>query len=282
MLPISEAAIIRSIELNGAAVDSNKTSFQWGRLAAVDRAEVSAAALPAQATPESQKLSESLDETIARRVKFLTAYQDAAYARRYSELVALVRQTESARMPNSTALTAAVARYWFKLLAIKDEYEVARLYSDGEFRRRLEAQFEGDYTLKFHLAPPLWAKPDRITGHVAKREYGPWMIKAFGVLAGMKRLRGTAFDVFAHSAERKLERKLISDYASLVDELLEKLAPHNHALAVELASIPEDIRGYGHVKDRHVRQAIAKEAGLLIKFREAQRTIAIVSAKAAA
>ena len=282
LLPVSAAAIIRSIELNGAAVESNKKSFQWGRLAAVDRAKVSAAATPAQAPPASQKLSESLDETIARRVEFLTAYQDAAYAKRYSDLVALVRQTESARMPNSTVLTAAVARYWFKLLAIKDEYEVARLYSDGEFRKRLEAQFEGDYTLKFHLAPPLWAKPDPITGHVAKREYGPWMMKAFGVLARMKGLRGTALDVFSFSAERRLERKLIRDYATLVDELLAKLAPHNHALAVELASIPEDIRGYGHVKDRHVRQAMAKEAGLLQKFREAQRTIAIVPAKAAA
>ena len=282
LLPVSAAAIIRSIELNGAAVESNKKSFQWGRLAAVDRAKVSAAATPAQAPPASQKLSESLDETIARRVEFLTAYQDAAYAKRYSDLVALVRQTESARMPNSTVLTVAVARYWFMLLAIKDEYEVARLYSDGEFRKRLEAQFEGDYTLKFHLAPPLWAKPDPITGHVAKREYGPWMMKAFGVLARMKGLRGTALDVFSFSAERRLERKLIRDYATLVDELLAKLAPHNHALAVELASIPEDIRGYGHVKDRHVRQAMAKEAGLLQKFREAQRTIAIVPAKAAA
>ena len=282
LLPISATAIVRSIELNGAAIESNKKSFQWGRLAAVDRDRVSAAATPAQAAPDSQRLSGSLDETIARRIEFLTRYQDAAYARRYSDLVALVRQTETARVPQSTALTAAVARYWFKLLAIKDEYEVARLYSDGEFRKRLEAQFEGDYTLKFHLAPPLWAKPDPVTGRVSKREYGPWMMKAFGVLARMKRLRGTALDLFAHSAERKLERQLIKDYATLIDELLAKLAPHNHALAVELASIPEDIRGYGHVKDRHVKQAMAKQSGLLIRFREAQRTIAIVPAKAAA
>ena len=282
LLPISATAIVRSIELNGAAIESNKKSFQWGRLAAVDRERVSAAATPTQAAPDSQRMSESLDEIIARRVEYLTRYQDAAYARRYSDLVALVRQTETARVPQSTALTGAVARYWFKLLAIKDEYEVARLYSDGEFRKRLEAQFEGDYTLKFHLAPPLWAKPDPVTGQVRKREYGPWMMKAFGVLARMKRFRGTALDLFAHTAERKLERQLIKDYAALIDELLAKLAPFNHALAVELASIPEDIRGYGHVKDRHLRQALAKQSDLLVKFREAQRTIAVVPARAAA
>jgi indolepyruvate ferredoxin oxidoreductase len=282
LLPVSEASILRSIELNGATVESNKKSFHWGRLAAVDRARVTAAATPQQAAPASQRISESLDEMIARRVTFLTAYQDAAYARRYSDLVALVRQTETARMPGSTALTEAVARYWFKLLAVKDEYEVARLYTDGEFRKRLAAQFEGDTTLKFHLAPPLWVKPDPVTGQVAKREYGPWMMKAFGLLAGMKRFRGTAFDVFAHSTERKLERQRIKDYAVLMDEVLAKLAPHNHALAVELASIPEEIRGFGHVKERHVKLAKAKEAEVLARFREAQRKISVVAAKAAA
>jgi indolepyruvate ferredoxin oxidoreductase len=282
LLPVSEVSILRSIELNGAAVDSNKKSFHWGRLAVVDRAKVTAAATPPQAAPESQRLSESVNEMIACRVTFLTAYQDAAYARRYSDLVALVRQTETARMPGSTALTEAVAQYWFKLLAIKDEYEVARLYTDGEFKKRLAAQFEGDYKLKFHLAPPLWVKPDPVTGQVAKREYGPWMMKAFGLLAGMKRFRGTAFDVFAHSAERKMERQLIKDYATLMDEVLAKLAPHNHALAVELASIPEQVRGFGHVRVRHVKQAKAAEAEALAKFQEAQRTISIVPAKAAA
>ena len=282
LLPVSAAAIIRSIELNGAAVESNTKSFRWGRLAAIDRAGVTAAATPQQAAPASQRLSESLDETVARRVEFLTAYQDADYARRYSDLVALVRQTESARMPGQTALAEAVARYWFKLLAIKDEYEVARLYTDGEFARRVAAQFEGDYTLKFQLAPPLWVKPDPVTGHVAKREYGPWMMKAFGLLAGMKRLRGTAFDVFGRSAERRMERQLIKDYAGLIDEVLAGLAPHNHGLAVALARVPEEIRGFGHVKNRHVTLAKAKEATLLAEFRAAQRTIAIVPAKAAA
>jgi indolepyruvate ferredoxin oxidoreductase len=282
LLPVSEAAILRAIELNGAAIESNKKSFQWGRLAAVDRAAVQAAALPQQSLPATQKLSESIDEMVARRVEFLTAYQDAAYARRYSDLVALVRQTESARVPNATTLTEAVARYWFKLLAVKDEYEVARLYSDGDFRKRLASQFEGDYTLRFHMAPPLWAKPDPVTGQIKKREYGPWMMKAFGLLASMKSLRGTALDVFGKTAERKTERQLIRDYATLIDEVVAKLAPHNHALAVELASVPEHIRGFGHVKDRHLQAAKAQEADLLRRFRDAKPTISIVAAKAAA
>ena len=282
LLPVSEAAILRAIDLNGAAIESNKRSFQWGRLAVVDRARVQAAALPQQSLPSSQKLSESLDESIARRVEFLTAYQDAAYAKRYSDLVALVRQTEAARVPNSTLLTEAVARYFFKLLAIKDEYEVARLYSDGEFYKRLAAQFEDGYSLKFHLAPPLWAKPDPVTGQVSKREYGPWMMKAFGLLARMKGLRGSALDVFGLTAERKMERQLIKDYAALVDEIVAKLAPHNHALAVELASIPEGIRGFGHVKERHLKAAKTKEADLVQRFRDAKPTIAIVAAKAVA
>ncbi|MEO8135773.1 MAG: indolepyruvate ferredoxin oxidoreductase family protein, partial [Betaproteobacteria bacterium] len=282
LLPVSEAAITRAIELNGAAVESNTQSFRWGRLAAVDRDRVTASAAPQRDGPGTQRFSESLDETIARRIDFLTGYQDAAYAKRYSDLVALVRQTESARVPNSTALTEAVARYWFKLLAIKDEYEVARLYTDGQFRQRLAAQFEGDYTLKFHLAPPLWVKADPVTGQVAKREYGPWMMKAFGVLAGMKRFRGTALDIFGRSPERRMERQLIKDFATLMDELLSRLAPHNHALAVELAGIPEHIRGFGHVKERHLKAAKAKEAGLLEAFRSAKPTIAIVASKAAA
>jgi indolepyruvate ferredoxin oxidoreductase len=282
LLPVSEAAIVRAIELNGASVESNRKSFQWGRLAVVDRAAVAASALPQQAAPASQKLSESLDEMVARRVEFLTAYQDAAYARRYSDLVALVRQTEAARIPGSTKLAEAVARYGFKLLAIKDEYEVARLYTDGEFEKRIASQFDGDYALKFHLAPPLWAKPDPVTGHVAKREYGPWMMRAFRFLAGMKGLRGTAFDVFGRTSERKMERQLIKDYALLIDEIVASLAPHNHELAVDLASVPEQIRGYGHVKERHLKQAKAKEAELLEKFRNAKATISIVPAKAAA
>ena len=268
LLPLSESAILRAIELNGAAVESNKQSFRWGRLAAVDPARVVAAAIPDE-RPDSQRLSVSLDEIIARRAEYLTGYQDAAYARRYTDFVAKVRSAEAARFPGQTALAEAVARYYFKLLAIKDEYEVARLYSDGEFTKRVAAQFEGDYKLKFHLAPPLSNKPDPATGEAKKSSYGPWMMTAFRMLAKMKGLRGTAFDVFGKTAERRTERQLIIDYEALIDELLPRLAAHNHAIAVELASIPEHIRGYGHVKERHLKTAKAREAELVAAYRAA-------------
>ncbi|HEY7943448.1 MAG: indolepyruvate ferredoxin oxidoreductase family protein [Burkholderiales bacterium] len=269
LIPLGEAAILRAIELNGAAVESNKQSFRWGRLAAVDPARVAAAAVPKAAAPDSQRLSESVDEMIARRVQFLTAYQDAAYAKRYTDFVAKVRAAESTRLAGRTTLTEAVARYYFKLLAVKDEYEVARLYADGDFAKRVAAQFEGDYKLTFHLAPPLSTKPDAVTGEAKKSTYGPWMMTAFRVLAKMKWLRGTALDVFARTRERRTERQLITDYEALLDELLPRLAAHNHATAVALASIPEHIRGYGRVKERHLKAAKAKEAELVAAFRAA-------------
>ena len=269
LIPLDQGAILRAIELNGAAVESNKQSFRWGRLAAVDPVRVAAAAVPEAAKPDSQRLSESVDEMIARRAAFLTDYQDAAYARRYTDFVAKVRAAETARLPGKTALTEAVARYYFKLLAIKDEYEVARLYADGDFSKRVAAQFEGDYKLKFHLAPPLSNKADPVSGEAKKSTYGPWMMTAFRVLARMKWLRGTALDVFGKTRERRTERQLITDYDALIDELLPRLAAHNHAIAVELAAIPEQIRGYGHVKDRHLKAAKAKEAELVASFRAA-------------
>jgi indolepyruvate ferredoxin oxidoreductase len=269
LLPVGEASILRAIELNGAAVEANTQSFEWGRLAAVDGARVAHAAIPPAAKPESQRLSQSLDEVIERRVQFLTDYQDAAYARRYADLVARVRSVEAQKQPGSTGLAEAVARYYFKLLAIKDEYEVARLYAQTDFLDRVKAQFEGDYRLNFWLAPPATNKADGTTGEARKTRYGPWMMPAFRVLAKMRRLRGTPLDVFGRTEERRTERGLITAYEQLVDELLAKLAAHNHELAVALASIPEHIRGYGHVKLRHLRDAKAREAALLERFRSA-------------
>jgi indolepyruvate ferredoxin oxidoreductase len=271
---------VRAIELNGAAVDANKQSFLWGRLAAVDPQHVVDAAIP-EAKPDSQRLSASLDEIIARRAEFLTGYQDATYARRYTDFVAKVRDAEAQKLPGKTALTEAVARYYFKLLAVKDEYEVARLYTDGEFVKRVAAQFEGDYKLHFHLAPPLTNKADPTTGEPRKSSFGPWMMGAFRVLAKLKGLRGTALDVFGKTAERKVERQLITDYEALIEELLPRLAAHNHALAVDLASIPEQIRGYGHVKERHLKVAKAKEADLVAAFRAAKPASAAVERVAA-
>jgi len=265
LLPVGSAAILRAIELNAAAVESNKKSFAWGRLAAIDPAKVSVLAIPS-IKPDSQRLSQSQDEMIARRVEFLTAYQDAAYAKRYSDFVDRVRAAESTRVPGTQTLTEAVARYYFKLLAVKDEYEVGRLYAETDFRKRVAEQFDGDYKLVFHLAPPLVAKPDAATGFVKKRTYGPWMMKGFTLLAKLKGLRGTPFDVFGRTPERRRERALPAEYEALLTEILGSLAPHNHALAVDLASIPEHIRGYGHVKERHFKAAMQKEAALLAAF----------------
>ncbi|MGH6946243.1 MAG: indolepyruvate ferredoxin oxidoreductase family protein [Kiloniellales bacterium] len=269
-VPLAAEAIERAIELNAVAVEANKSAFLWGRRAAHDLAAVEALATPkTDAGPAA--LSQSLDDLIARRAAFLTGYQNAALAERYSRLVARVREAERARTPELGGLAEAVARYYFKLLAYKDEYEVARLYADRSFHDRLESQFEGDYRLRFHLAPPLFSRRDPETGHLKKVAFGPWMMTAFRLLAKLKGLRGTAFDPFGWTAERKLERKLVADYERLMEELLQKLDSDNHALAVELAAIPEKIRGYGHIKDEHLKCAKACEADLLEAFRNPAR-----------
>ncbi len=266
LVPVSGAAIERAIELNGVAVEANKQSFLWGRRAAHEPARVEKVATPAEVIPISQHLSRSLDELIARRAEFLTDYQDAAYAGRYRALVSRIRQIESDR-GLGTKLTEAVARYFFKLMAYKDEYEVARLYTRPEFAQRLQATFEGDYTLKFHLAPPILAKPDPVTGVPRKREFGPWMMTAFKLLAKLRGLRGTALDPFGRTEERRMERQLIADYERTVDELLAKLDRDNHTTAVAIASVPDEIRGYGHIKLRTLKTAKANEADLLAAFR---------------
>jgi indolepyruvate ferredoxin oxidoreductase len=193
-----------------------------------------------------------------------------------------VAAVERRVVPSSTALTAAVARYYFKLLAIKDEYEVARLYTDGEFEKRVAATFEGDYRLKFYLAPPAWVKPDPVTGEIKKRTYGPWMMSAFRILAKLKRLRGTPLDIFGYSAERKMERRLIGQYETVMGEVLAKLAPHNLDLAIELAQVPEHIRGYGHVRQRHLGQAREHEARVLAAFRATKPSATVVPIRVAA
>ena len=202
-------------------------------------------------------------------MKFLTDYQDAAYAARYRRLVEKAQAAEAARAPGKTGLADAVARYLFKLMAYKDEYEVARLYTDGAFLKQVESTFSGDgLRFEFHLAPPLLARRDRTTGLPRKMSFGPWLLPAFRVMAKFKFLRGTAFDPFGRSAERRTERRLIEDYAAMLDEVLAALTPDNHHLAVGLAAIPEKIRGFGYVKQRHLTAAKADEAALLAQFRE--------------
>jgi len=261
LVPVSAQAVERAIELNGAAVKMNQAAFLWGRRMAVDPAAVERMIAPRDAAAPAA-LSESLDEVIRRRIEFLTAYQNAAYAQKYAELVERVRKEEQRKARGLSGLAEAAAHCYFKLLAYKDEYEVARLYADPAFMDKIKAQFDGDYTLRFHLAPPLLAKRND-KGELVKREYGAWMFGAFKLLARLRFLRGTAFDAFGYSEERRTERKLIADYEKTVDRLLARLTPDNHGLAVQIASIPEDIRGFGHVKARHLAAARQKEARLL-------------------
>jgi len=268
-LPLSAEAIERALELNGEAVTMNIAAFRWGRRAAVDRKAVEAAVSPApSAQSEWRRLSESFDEVVARRVAFLTDYQDAAYAARYRALVETAKGAEAERAPGRCGLAEAVARYLFKLMAYKDEYEVARLYSTDAFREQVANEVSGD-KLRFHLhlAPPLFARRDKVTGLPRKTTFGPWIFGALKVLAKFKGLRGTALDPFGYTAERRLERQLIRDYEALLEEIFAGLTPENHAVAVGLASIPEKIRGFGHVKRRHLDAAKAEEAALLDQFR---------------
>jgi indolepyruvate ferredoxin oxidoreductase len=268
-IPLAHESIERAIELNGAAVPMNLAAFRWGRRAAHDRAAVETLVAPkatkANVVAFTRSQPRTLDEIVASRTKHLTGYQNAALAQRYKALVDKVRATE--QKIGQTGLADAVALYYAKLLAYKDEYEVARLYSEAAFQAGLNRQFEGDYKLKFHLAPPLFSSRDPQTGELIKQEFGAWMLPAFRMLAKLKGLRGTKLDVFGYTEERKTERKLIADYETLIAELLATLSPQNHALAIKLASIPDDIRGYGHVKDAHLAKAKKKEADLLHQWR---------------
>jgi len=264
-VPLGEAALMKAIELNNVSVGFNKAAFNWGRYAAHDLAAVTKMVTPAQVI--EFKRAQTLDEIVARRIDLLTAYQNVGYAQQYKEFVEKVRAAESRLGQPQLKLTEAVARYLYKLMAYKDEYEVARLHTDPAFREKIAGMFEGDYKLKFHLAPPLLAKHDK-DGHLIKQEFGPWMMAAFRVLARFKGLRGTALDIFGYTAERRMERGLIREYRDTVEALLPKLGAENLLTAVAIARIPEDIRGYGHVKERHLKAAKQKEAALLAAYHE--------------
>jgi len=266
-LPLSAAAIEKAIELNGEAVAMNQAAFRWGRRAAVDLQKVEALAKP-EASDDARRLSRTFPEIIERRVAFLTEYQNPAYAERYRTLVERAKAAEADKAHGKSGLAEAAARYLFKLMAYKDEYEVARLYTDGSFLAQVKNEVDGDnLRLEFHLAPPLLARRDPQTGKPRKMTFGPWMLSAFRVLAKLKFLRGTPFDPFGRSTERRTERALIREYETVLEELLAKLTPQNHHLAVALASIPEKIRGFGHVKAWHLQSAKAEEAALLEQFR---------------
>ena len=253
LLPLSAEAIEKAITLNGVSTELNLQAFRWGRRAVIEPEAVEQLARPAERT---EPICQTLEEIVDWRVDFLTQYQNAAYARRYRSMVERVRDVDTA---DDLALSKAVARYYFKLLAYKDEYEVARLYSEPEFRRQLEAQFEGDYRLRFHLAPAWLAKRDKASGEPRKRELGPWVLNVFGVLARLRFLRGTPLDVFGYGHDRRVERALIGEYERNLEDLLKQLKPTNYRTAVAIAALPELIRGYGPVKERAIAKARQQE-----------------------
>ncbi len=261
-VPLSHAALMRAMELNGVQIENNQAAFEWGRRCAHDLAAVQALYQASQVIQIVKK--PSLDEMLAKRVEFLTGYQNAAYAQQYQDFVAKVRGAEE-KLGQGTRLSQAVARYLFKLMAYKDEYEVARLHTDAAFTSKISEMFEGDFKIVHHLAPPTTAQKDE-KGQLKKKAYGPWMRKAMGVLAGMKGLRGTALDPFGRTEERKTERALIVEYRQCIETLLKDLSTDKLALAVEIASIPEEIRGYGHVKERNLAVARTKWQGLMQRW----------------
>jgi indolepyruvate ferredoxin oxidoreductase len=259
LVPVGAPAIEEAIRLNGAAVRMNIEAFRWGRIAAHDPGSIEALTGTAEMVPQEESLYDIIDRSAA----ILADYQDESYAKSYRDFVEQVRLKEASL--GSTALSLAVAKYLFKLMAYKDEYEVARLYSNGSFAKDLARRFKGG-SLKFHLAPPLLARKDPVTGHPCKMVFGPWMMQAFSVLAAMRRVRGGVFDIFGYSAERRAERQLIADYRKTIEALLRDLDRSQLELAVEIARIPEQIRGFGHVKQRHIKAAKAREAELLSLF----------------
>ena len=273
-LPVSLGALHRAFELNGRAVDQNQRAFAWGRLAAHDLAAVERAAAPGLRSSESKPRAETLEDILAVREEFLTDYQSRRYAQRYRERVDRVAEKERAIGETDDALTRAVARNYFKLMAYKDEYEVARLFSDGRFQAQLESEFEGDFRIEWHLAPPHIPLIDRFinridpaTGRTKKMTAGAWAFTGLKWLAKLKFLRGTPFDFFGVAEHRKLERRLITEYEQTVEELLTGLTAENRALAVEIASIPEIVRGFGIVKEQQLEQARPRQAELLARFR---------------
>jgi indolepyruvate ferredoxin oxidoreductase len=271
-LPVSLEALERAIELNGRAIEANKRALAWGRLAAHDLAAVERAARAGRASAPPE--ADTLEALASRRAAFLTDYQDAAYAARYRALVERVASRERAVTGEPLQLAPVVAATYAKLLAVKDEYEVARLYTDGEFRRQLESEFEGDYRIVLHLAPPhmpvidwILDRKEASTGRTKKIAFGSWIFTFLRVLARFKFLRGTPFDPFGRVAHRRLERQLARDYEAQVEELCEGLSRDNLDVAVEIARLPEHVRGFESVKERALEAVTAKQEELLASFR---------------
>ena len=267
LVPLALSSIIQAINLNGIAIDMNLRAFQLGR-------ELVAGLSNDPPSGKSDRADEPVEMTAAAIVKhrstILEQYQNSSYARRYIEFVEKARDAESRVGVQGEALTTAVAKYYFKILAYKDEYEVARLYSTPKFRENLRKSFSGNYKVRFNLAPPLISKRDSRTGHLIKREFGSWLLPVFGVLARLKGLRGTPLDLFGYTEERKAERKIISDYEIMMSRVFSELSDDNFQVAVLLAGLPEMVRGFGHVKIRHLKEMERARAQYLGEFRRTQ------------
>ena len=271
LLPVSAKALERAIELNGVAIEMNKSAFMWGRLAAHDLESVEKATGEQSLDTPAPKMSDTLEQIIASRSSFLTKYQNTKYAQRYTAFIKEIQNQESKLAPGESSLTRAVAKYAFKLMAYKDEYEVARLHADPNFRSKIRKTFNGNYKLTFHLAPPIFPIKDSNSGLPKKITFGPWILPIFKVLAMMKFIRGSAFDIFGYSAERRMERNLIDEYFKTVRTVANNLNHENHTVAVQIAEIPEKIRGFGHIKDRHIKEAKNEEERLLEAFQYPER-----------
>ncbi|MGY0217525.1 indolepyruvate ferredoxin oxidoreductase family protein [Endozoicomonadaceae bacterium StTr2] len=266
LVPVSHSALMRAIELNGVAIEKNKQAFGWGRLAAANRAFVD------EALQDEPKVSRelTLDQRLTRNVSYLTDYQNQQWADGYSKLIADVQAAEQkiAGHDESLPLTQAAVRQLFRLMSYKDEYEVARLYTQTDFLKQVEETFEGDYKLNFYMAPPIFNGKLDGRGRPVKRRFGPGMLKSLKVLAGMKGLRGSALDPFKHSADRKLDRQLLASYQELLRKLITELSQDNYQTAIELANIPAEIRGFGPVREKSAGQAEARQNILLQRFKQ--------------
>ncbi|MCL4758171.1 MAG: indolepyruvate ferredoxin oxidoreductase family protein [Rhodocyclaceae bacterium] len=263
LVPVSDGALLRAIELNGVAVEENTRAFLWGRRCACDPQGVQRLAEGGRSEGGESPGAGDLDDLLAWRVEFLRRYGEPARVRRYVQLVERARAAEAALRPGSTELARAVTRAWFRLLAHKDEYEVARLYTEPAFAAALAAQFEGDYRVHYHFTPPLARRPDPATGEPRKRRFGPWLQPVLRLLARLRVLRGTPFDPFAGTAENRSARQLAREYEETLESLLERLDEHSFEALVELAALPEKIRGFGPVRERAAAAAGARRAELL-------------------
>ena len=267
LIPVSAEAIEQAIELNNVEVAFNQQAFTWGRRASHDRAKVEELA---KVEDRRFRALTTLQDIIDWRASTLQEYQNAAYAKTYLDFVARVRAAERSLFPKlkgeQLEITKAVARYYFKLMAYKDEYEVARLYTNDEFKRQLDEQFEGQFKIEFNLAPPILSKRDKTTGQLLKRKFPQMTLSFFRVLAKLKFLRGTALDVFGYTHERKNERKLIRDYQKTIEQLLDNIEEDNYKVAVEIASLPKFIRGYGHIKEQAIEKTAKQQIELFDRF----------------